>query len=141
MTLRQLRSLGEKWIERLRLQDWNITFRFATKEESKEAWGLAFRDHHDKAATIVIVNPSDPAWSSGDHHRDPEVILLHELIHVHFAPFAFRIGSPQHTTEENIVNQVARLLVALERGDEGIINGGRPLSKRARIPAWVDADK
>ncbi len=133
MTLKQLRSLGLKWQERLRLLDWDVKYRFAKKGECDEAWGLTERDWHSKTATIIMVSPDNPYWGTDDHPRDFETILVHELLHIHMAPFAFEVGSPSHTTEENIVNQVSRLLVALERQDESVCNGGRPLSRRAAI--------
>lgn len=133
MTLEQLRSLCLKWQERLRLLDWDIKVRWARKDEEERVWGEVEKDVHAKTATIAMVSPKHPDWGKSDHPRDIETILVHELLHLHTAPFEFKLGSPHHTTEENLVNQIARLLVALDRRDESVMNGGRPLSRRARI--------
>lgn len=133
MTLTEARRLLRKWQERLRLEDWDLTLRWARKDEEEACWGLMIPDTHAKAATIVLVRPSHPAWGTGDHPRDPEATIVHELMHLPMTAFKTRAGSLEEVAEENIVNQVSRLLIALDRRDESFINGGRPLSKVAAI--------
>jgi hypothetical protein len=133
VTKRELNKLTQKWAERLRLLDWDIKSKFVSKEEAKGYWGLCEKDRHARTATISIADTRDPDWKKQDHPRDPETILVHEILHLMCAPFEFKEGSQQHIAEENFVNAVARLLIALDRKDESVMNGGRPLSRRAAI--------
>lgn len=133
MKIAELRRLTRKWQERMRLMDWDIRVRFARKDEEAEHWGFVEKHVHEKTATLVLTNPDSPSWKEYENPRDPEEVIVHELGHLHFASFEHEYPSHQANLEENIVNVYARLLVALDRNDEGIMNGGRPLSKTARI--------
>jgi hypothetical protein len=141
MTNRELQRLGLKWIERLRLQGWDVRFKFVSKEEAKGFWGQCQPDTHAKTAVISIADTRDPDWKNQEHPRDVETILVHEICHLMLAPFEFKIGSPKQIIEENFVNTVARLLIALDRSDESVMNGGRPLSRRAKIRKPVTRKK
>lgn len=137
MTTRELTRLTMKWAERLRLQDWDIKVRFAKKGEGEDYWGVCIPSATTKEAVIIMQNPSrhkkapDPDY----YNADTEVTLVHELMHLHFAPFGFPTTSLKGQQEEVIVSHVAQLLVALDRGDETILNPNAPryLSRVARF--------
>lgn len=133
MTKRELTKLTQKWVERMRLTNWDVKVKFVSKEEAAGYWGLCEKDRHARTATISIADTRDPDWNTQEHPRDPETILAHELLHLMCAPFEFKEGSPNFIIEENFVNSLARLLIALDRKDESVMNGGRPLSRRAAI--------
>jgi hypothetical protein len=125
--LAELKRLVDVWQQRLALRDWNITIRWAKDDEDEGYYAEVSPHNHTKEAEIVFARP-------GTHQgtvMDPEVLVVHELLHLHFAPFKTPIGSALEDVEENIVNLCARMMVALDRRDEKLI--GRKLSKRASI--------
>ena len=138
MTTPELRRLANKWQERLKLMDWDLKIRFSTKDEAKETWGLCKPDTNTKQALIHIANPR---WFKEEdkvvhgYLWDPEVTVVHELLHLHFSLLDHKSGSVKDVIEEQIVSTLAHLLVALDRRDESIVNPNnpRPLSKAARI--------
>jgi len=136
MTTPELRRLTRKWQERLRLNDWDIKARFATKDEAKATWGLCTPTPNTKTAQIHIANPR---WFKESDKEiegylwDPEVTIVHELLHIHFAALNHAKGSHKEVIEEQIVSCIAQLLVALDRRDELVLtpNNPKPLSKVA----------
>lgn len=130
MTLTQLKTLVAKWQERLRLEDWNIKVRWATPEEVAAGdWnGVCWPYVTTKEAEIAIINPIS---ALSDEGRDTEYLVVHELLHLHHAPFQTKEGSMGELAEENIVHSIAILLLALDRNDETIL--GRKLSRRASL--------
>lgn len=136
MTTPELRRLTRKWQERLRLLDWDIKVRFATKDEAEDIWGIAYPANTTKEAVIHIANPRWFKDLGPDcYQADAEVTVVHELLHLHFAPLNHRTGSFKEMVEENIVSHLAQLLVALDRRDELVLNPQNPrmLSKVARF--------
>lgn len=131
MTLAKARRIARKWQERMRLVDWDVKVQWADKKDEADHWGYVSKDLHAKTATIYICHPRNKDWQNAD--RDIETIIVHELGHLYCAPFDFKLASKNHVAEEVFVNHVARLLVALDRRDESIMNGGHPLSRIAAI--------
>jgi hypothetical protein len=124
-----LTKLLKKWQPRLRLEDWNITIRWATAKESEEDWDAKCDpDVAYKSARIVVTK-----WDEKDKDYDAEYLVLHEILHLPMTPFAIATGSLQETSEENLVHILASLLIALDRGDPSVL--GRKLPKVAAIPS------
>jgi hypothetical protein len=44
-----------------------------------------------------------------------EKTLVHELLHLHFAPFAAPDGTPEDTAQEQAIDLIAKALVAEHR--------------------------
>jgi hypothetical protein len=87
---RKLTSIKREWQKLLRLQDWKIKIRFATDEELEEATGVeavgaCHSSPETREAQILIADVS--VLEEGDRQRDVENTIVHELLHVHFAPF------------------------------------------------------
>ena len=136
MTNRELQRLANKWLVRLRLSDWDVFIRFAKKGEDEDCWGICFPSPTTREALIVIQNPCYFTEPHPDHYNaDVEVTLLHEILHIHFAPFNHINNSMKGRVEEVIVSHLSQLLVALDRGDETLINPAAPrrLSRVARF--------
>jgi hypothetical protein len=116
--------------------DWDVWIRFATKGEHEDAWGICFPQNTTKEATIIIQNPRWAKDMGSDFYiADVEVTIVHELLHMHFAPLGHGVTGIKAVIEENIVCHLAQLLVALDRRDEYLLNPHNPrsLSKVARI--------
>jgi hypothetical protein len=132
MRLLEARRLVDKWQQRLRLKDWDIKVRFAGKNENEDYWGLVHPHAHTKSAEIVLAPLNRYAHEDRvQAAREFEVTIVHELNHLHHAPFQTKERSALEIVEENIVDTYARLLVAMEYGDESIL--GRKLSRNAAL--------
>lgn len=111
-----LHDLCAEWQRELRLQDWDVVAQYRR--------GHAMRDPdnqgecawlpHKKLATIYILDPADyPPDAS--RPQDVELTLVHELLHLHFAPFVAERDSAEDIAQEVAIDQIARALVALKR--------------------------
>lgn len=142
MTEASLKKLLAKWKHRLRINDWTIKVRLATEQDSTDPDRDWYAQCHTtptrKYAEIEFVHPryfteeevkadEEPFW------RDPEVNMVHELLHLHTSPFKTEPGSALEDVEETIVHIMATLLVALDRGDESLLGLKEPLPKVAAI--------
>jgi hypothetical protein len=136
LTTKELKRLCCKWQARLRLSDWDVWVRFAKRDEHEDTWGIIFPQNTTKEAVVIIQNPRYIKNLGPDAYQaDVEVTLVHELLHMHFAPLNHTSGSHKEVIEEVIVSHMAQLLVALDRRDETLINPQNPryLSKVARF--------
>ena len=99
MTQKSLTQLAKRWQIRLRLLDWKVKIKFVSAEEFNRA-GKPFEHSTDNAmgfcvnlpearqANIYIVNPAEVEQDEMEDRVDVENTLVHELLHLHFAPFA-----------------------------------------------------
>ena len=117
LTQQEAQALCCEWQERLRLQDWDVKVDIAREAQFRTSgtagecrWVLA-----KKTALVYLLDPvdypPDIRWE-----QDHEVTLVHELLHLHGAPFdQFESGSPEEIALEQMIDLTARALVALER--------------------------
>lgn len=116
MTQKQLEVLLAEWQAALRLLDWAISARFV-KATELDGGALAQCRYtlERKIATIKILRPKRGPDDS-PHPRDPESDLVHELLHVHFAPFEPQSWeSPKGIAIEQAIDLIAEALVKLKR--------------------------
>lgn len=122
LTNEQLRACCDEWQRRLRLQDWTVLIRRVRAAEYGEGkcvagqveWGLAKR-----AAVIKITEPEDYALQCNKDFetvQDMEITVVHELLHLHTAPFTLQQEPYESTAEEQAIDAIARALVSLKRG-------------------------
>lgn len=114
----QLQERLAYWQEKLRLQDWIIEVKIKrgmdmmSETSACVNWTLS-----KKMATISILDPIDyPPNCMGE--RDMENDLVHELLHLHFAPISDHFGenrSVYSTFEEQAIESIAFGLVETER--------------------------
>ena len=116
MTDADLADLCALWQKRLRLQDWDVTVRFAAWHELKGGerggqvnWAVA-----ERAAAIDLSRPDDVPPDLLCPY-DVETTLVHELLHLTMIGMATAAGSPEEKAEEQAVNAISRALVALAR--------------------------
>ncbi len=110
------------WQAILRLQDWNVVLSIRRRSEMslKEAIGCNTVSLNHKDCLIEVVDPDDlytfHARYNGEE-LDYEITLVHELLHLHFAPFDADEETNPHgnTYQELAINTLARALVALDR--------------------------
>lgn len=112
-TQEQLLAKCREWQAILKLQDWDIKLRLARYYDEPNlgscSWTLP-----KKMATIRIqeYNDYDPAnkWE-----RDQEITLVHELLHLHFAPFDADDGNHLGLAQEQAIHAISVALVNLAR--------------------------
>jgi hypothetical protein len=118
ITQPQAEALLAEWQRTLRLQDWDVVVRIVRGNGLELRQGL---DGHcnwtlpNKTAFIRISDPVDydPAIV---FPYDMEEILVHELVHLHFAPIAkFDEGSAEDTALEQAVEMLSQALVTAKR--------------------------
>lgn len=118
MTNDELQALCRVWQERLRLRDWIIDARLARRPEfgnTTQVGRCAWNENH-RAARVSVLDPLDADLSNTTTpDNDPELILVHELLHIHFIPFVAQDNTPEDTAQEQAINCIAGALVSLAR--------------------------
>lgn len=104
-----LAPLVKKWQARLRLQDWEIEAVYAGPDDAgfSNNFGDIRPDLPRKYAKMRILDPCKY------EHTQLEDTIAHELLHLHFYPFAldFAPGSPESLAEEQAIYAITRALV------------------------------
>ena len=119
MIVEQLRELTEEWQQRLGLMDWrlHVTLEHDADMNNKAGevdWTLSL-----KQATIRLIDP-ETVRQSLVFPYDLEQTLVHELLHLHSAPFdTFKTGGMKETALEVMIDKTATALVELKRSGEG----------------------
>ena len=118
MMIEELRDRCAVWQQRLRLQDWDVSVEFkrlvdlernTRAAECEYMWIL-------KVAKISLVDPVDASHTSHWLKQvDQEKSLVHELLHLHFAPFQAAKDSDAEADQELAIEMIAEALVALDR--------------------------
>ncbi len=119
-----LKATCREWQRVLRLQDWDVHVRFASLKEMLKGsgastisgltdirWGL-------KTAVVQVVREED--WDRDEAEPyDAELILLHELLHVHL--WAWEPPNNENNTEyiclEQGIELIAKTLLEFKRGN------------------------
>lgn len=113
----QLQALCREWQGVMRLQDWDVkvkVVRLAAFGGRRE--GECTYTQSTKEALIKILDPVD--WPADtEWEQDQERTLVHELEHLHFAPFMSDKGpdDPEHIAQEQAIELNACALVTLKR--------------------------
>lgn len=101
-----------KWQEILRLQDWDVkTGIFRSRDMTLGGEGECEWNLERKMASIRLMNPID--YPEGAMiPMDMENTLVHELLHLHFAPF---FSEDKSIEQEQAINAITDGLVKLSR--------------------------
>ena len=108
-----------KWQRVLKLQDWEIAVVVRPREDMEGNDGSCMSMVGRKHASIQLAE----AWKPEELNEfyDPEQTFIHELIHVHFAPFESSInGSPEDIAQEQAIDSLATALITQERKIEAL---------------------
>lgn len=119
LTQEQLEERLAYWQRVLRLQDWRVKARLVRERDFRNPgnqgeceWSLS-----TKVAIIRILDPvdysPDCAWL-----QDMERTLVHELLHLHFAPFRAESDTAEDISQEQAIDCIATGLVALYRNQQ-----------------------
>ncbi len=108
------------WQKRLNLEDWNIAIVVSRASELKpKTLGNIHWDLEKKTAVIRVLDPADYKLPYKEMLQDMEFTVVHELIHLGFAPVLtdFPRSDANRREEEHAVNHMAAALLNLDRGD------------------------
>lgn len=125
LTEAELQDACRYWQGVLGLQDWRIVLkrvRFSAYGSEQKAKGGEVQVSHDKKTALIrITEPDDyneQANRAIDGPQDMELTLVHELVHLHFAPLWHVIkGDVENRFEEQAVNALSLALIALKRSE------------------------
>jgi hypothetical protein len=111
----QLEAWLAEWQKALRLQDWQVTV--AVRREramhSDDCEGCNRYQPALKRASIHVRDVLDDP-ENADFPADPEATIVHELLHLHFAPFYVNKGLV-NVFQEQAIEVIAQSLVGLKR--------------------------
>jgi hypothetical protein len=110
------------WQTRLTLREWNVSVIFARKSDLKpKTLGNIHWDNDKKTAIIRVLDPADYRMPFQDMLQDMEFTVVHELIHLEFAPALsqFSRSDASRRDEEHAVNHVAAALIKLQHDQSG----------------------
>lgn len=113
-----LQALCAEWQQRLRLMDWRVLVRVVPAYEMPTLEGECHCFDQTKEAVIrlseSIGKPQNTPIASL-FPCDPERVLVHELLELHFDAFKAEKEGPTLTAQELAINILADALVALKR--------------------------
>lgn len=120
----ELQQACEYWQKKLRLQDWIVKASIRREKELKnrEVAGECEWNLHKKMASVRILDPIDyPDDLMRDH--DMEWTLVHELLHLHFAPIGRDSDENQEILIEQAIDSIAWGIVNLSRQNKELKEG------------------
>jgi len=106
------------WQKRLNLAEWNISVVVARATELKpKTLGNIHWDLDKKTAVIRVLDPLDYKLPYPEMLQDMEFTVVHELIHLEFAPVVSDLqrSDANRREEEHAVNHMADALLKLDR--------------------------
>lgn len=101
----ELKKLTQFWTGVLRLRDWDISVRL-DPHDGEDYVGMNAVNLQRKYCRIVLKDKPD---------EDLEHTLVHELIHIHFAPFFSTDEGLVNALQEQAIDGLATSLMALKR--------------------------
>jgi hypothetical protein len=110
------------WQKRLNLQDWKISVVMSRATELKpKTLGNIHWDLDKKSAVIRVLDPADYRLPFPDMLKDMEFTVVHELIHLQFAPVVSELqrSDANRREEEHAVNHMTDALLKLDRAGNG----------------------
>ena len=117
-TQEQAQQACREWQERLKLQHWFVKVRICRHDDMgmDETCGTCRWVLSRAEALLKLLDPIDYP-TDGIVEQDHEITVVHELLHIHFAPFTseLKVDSIENIFMERATEQIARTLVALKR--------------------------
>jgi hypothetical protein len=115
LTELQARALLREWQDESKLRDWTILLEIRSSIELKDIGDVNVTEEK-RCAYIRMMDHRDHACQEEMEPYDMETTLVHEMLHVAFAPFSnCEKGSHQHMIQEQSIDAIAKLLVGMKR--------------------------
>jgi len=110
-----LEKMLKKWQSRLGLSDWNITIKFDTARNMNDNLGSTYLQNQVQMADIRIKALND-RQKSDSAENDPELDLVHELIHIRLWAIDPRDAEGVfHICREQAIEWIAKALITSDR--------------------------
>ena len=110
MNLKNPQECCRQWQQLLKLQDWDVSVTIESLDnediEGDVTWVL-----EKKFADIRLTSEHPDAMRP----YDMEQTLVHDLLHLHFAPFDAKSKTVKAIAQEQTINAIASALVNLKR--------------------------
>lgn len=109
-----LKALTKRWQTKLGLSDWTLTVRLVRASEMNGENRVGECIHHLESKTALIrileqVEHEALVMPHTEQKWDLDRILVHELIHLSFAPFEI-VEGPGQIAQEQAINALAKAL-------------------------------
>jgi hypothetical protein len=114
LTEDELNQLCREWQERLGLLHWRVNLFIKRSHDLKVRHGECHYTLSRQQASIWLLDPNDHSCYC-QFPYDMEEVLVHEILHLHFAPFAAEDDTPEDTRQEQVIETLAVALVKLKR--------------------------
>jgi hypothetical protein len=113
----EARECSAYWQRQLRLSDWKVKITIV-RRHVLPAGRVADCTYHlaSKSADIRILDQVDHHPNADFDDRDHEVCLVHELLHLHVAPFEPKPETLKAKMSEVAIESTAQALVLINRG-------------------------
>lgn len=104
------------WQRKLRLQDWNVQVRLVRLNEmpDQDAIGAISQAIERKDAQMTLLSPLDmPLMASYFMHSEEmnySLTIVHELLHLHMAPFTAGATETELVAEEQAINAISQCI-------------------------------
>jgi hypothetical protein len=123
-TEEELAILGRWWQEKLKLQQWEIVFQLVPKKHTSfvdiDCQARVFWKRAGLQAQVMLMRHED--WASEEFPHDMEKSLVHELLHLVFAPFAAEgEDTEMDIAQEQAIQIISRALIDLKRAGKDIL--------------------
>jgi hypothetical protein len=111
----ELQKLCNEWKKRLGLAHWRIDIRYGRRDEFDD--NVIANVTHQIEFENAVIKILDPSQYIGLFPQDIEQSIVHELLHILFAPIEPEGGyyGEQKVLAEQIADRIARVLVSLKR--------------------------
>ena len=121
-----LSKVASKWQKILRLQDWEVDIDFYRAREftNADALGECTFNINSREGFIKILNPID---YEGEY--DLEWIVVHELLHLHFADWTAKNNYECPVSGEQAIDSIAQALTRLNKAGDILLKENKQLKK------------
>lgn len=117
LSAEQLKRLCGEWQKVLRLQHWDVALEIARRGDLELAncTGTCRPTQPTALAIIKLLDPID--YENDIFPYDMELVLVHELLHLHFCPFddCTDVNDLKDIMLERAIEHIARALVETKR--------------------------
>lgn len=99
------------WQRRLRLQDWIVEVEIVHAAELGHGHDAECGYNHEQKHANIYLMDALHFHEKTMLPYHPEQALVHELLHLHFAPFDGKAETPEGTAQEQAINCISMALV------------------------------
>lgn len=125
-----LSKVASKWQKILRLQDWEVTIDYYRARDfaNADALGECTFNINSREGFIKILHPTD---YDGDY--DLEWIVVHELLHLHFADWTAKNNYECPVSGEQAIDSIAQALTRLNKAGDILLKENKQLKNNKEV--------